>query len=112
MSEQTNYIVNGNGMEQSRRWRRSLTIRLLPPVSVTNRAEPGDLYEVDKSYPDAPYMIQTAIGVDRTLPARTQLSINFVDTRGLTRPAQRDINAPTRTGTSPDRRHDVPPTRA
>jgi hypothetical protein len=39
-------------------------------------------------------MGQMAIGVDRQLPGRTQLSINYVNTRGVHVLRERDINAP------------------
>ena len=42
----------------------------------------------------APYLIQGAIGVDRQLFARTTLSVNFTDTRGVHQFDTRDINAP------------------
>src|ERR1019366_3660096 len=64
----------------------------LPPtslLSIQNQA----IYIVDKNY-RAPYMGQLAIGVDRQLPARTQMSINFVNTRGMHTQRLRDINAP------------------
>jgi hypothetical protein len=72
----------------------------LPPLSllaVQNQA----IYQVDRNY-RSPYMMQYAIGVDRQLPARTQMSVNFIDTRGLHVLRTRDINAPeegTYTGT-------------
>jgi hypothetical protein len=63
----------------------------IPPLSsltLQNQA----LYEIDSRF-RAPYMMQTAAGVDRSLPGRTTLSFNFVDTRGLHVLRERDINA-------------------
>jgi hypothetical protein len=64
----------------------------LPPTSllqVQNQA----IYTVDGSL-RAPYIAQAAIGVDRQLPGKTQLSINYVNTRGVHQLRERDINAP------------------
>jgi hypothetical protein len=64
----------------------------LPPTSllqVQNQA----IYTMDRNL-RAPYMGQLAIGVDRQLPGRTQLSVNYVNTRGVHVLRQRDINAP------------------
>jgi len=58
-------------------------------LQVQNQA----IYTVDKSL-RTPYMGQMAIGVDRQLPGRTQLSINYVNTRGAHALRERDINAP------------------
>jgi hypothetical protein len=46
-------------------------------------------------------MMQTAVGVERQLPGRTQVSVNFVDTRGLHVLRTRDINAPLPDGLRP-----------
>jgi hypothetical protein len=51
------------------------------------------IYTVDPNY-KSPVMMQAAIGVDRQLPWRTQMSVNFVDTRGNHTLRTRDINAP------------------
>jgi hypothetical protein len=58
-------------------------------LQVQNQA----IYEVDKSL-RTPYVGQLAIGVDRQLPGKTQLSINYVNTRGIHVLRERDINAP------------------
>ena len=42
----------------------------------------------------APYMMQSAITVERSLPGRTTLSFNTVDSRGVHTLRTRDINAP------------------
>jgi hypothetical protein len=63
----------------------------LPPLSLLTQTSQA-IYEVDRNL-RAPYMMQSAIGVERSLPGRTTLSFNFVDTRGLHVLRQRDINA-------------------
>src|SRR5262249_19126668 len=42
----------------------------------------------------APYVIQTAIGVDRQLPKNIAISLNYTNTRGVHSLRSRDINAP------------------
>jgi hypothetical protein len=42
----------------------------------------------------APYVIQTAIGIDRQLPKNISISVNYTNTRGLHNLRSRDINAP------------------
>jgi uncharacterized membrane protein YgcG len=42
----------------------------------------------------APYLIQSAIGVERQLFSRTTLAVNFTNTRGVHQFRTRDINAP------------------
>jgi hypothetical protein len=64
----------------------------LPPVSLL-QVENQAIYTVDSSL-RTPYMGQMAIGVDRQLPGRTQLSVNYVNTRGVHVLRTRDINAP------------------
>ena len=66
----------------------------LPPLSVLQGAQVNQaIYTIDPSF-RAPYMTQSALELDRQLPGRTQLSINYVSTRGLHVQRQRDINAP------------------
>jgi hypothetical protein len=50
------------------------------------------IYKVD-AHLQAPYIIQTALSVDRSLPGRTTVSLNFVDTRGVHVLRERNINA-------------------
>jgi hypothetical protein len=64
----------------------------LPPVSLL-QVENQAIYTIDSNL-RAPYEGQLAIGVDRQLPGRTQVSINYVNTRGMHVLRQRDINAP------------------
>ena len=64
----------------------------VPPLSLLT-ATTQATYLVDKNF-RAPYMMQTAIGMERALPGRTTLSLNFVNTRGVHVLRERDINAP------------------
>ncbi len=64
----------------------------LPPTSLL-QVENQAIYTIDRSL-RAPYMGQLAIGVDRQLPGRTQVSVNYVNTRGVHVLRERDINAP------------------
>ena len=64
----------------------------LPPTSLLNLQNQA-IYQIAANF-KAPSMSQLAIGVDRQLPARTQMSVNFVDTRGVHLLRTRDINAP------------------
>ncbi len=63
-----------------------------PPASLL-ALENQAIYRVDPNL-RTPYSSQYAIGVDRQLPARTQVSMNFIDTRGVHVLRTRDINAP------------------
>jgi hypothetical protein len=38
--------------------------------------------------------MQTSVGIERSLPGRTTLSVNYIDSRGVHVARQRDINAP------------------
>jgi len=42
----------------------------------------------------APYMMQSALSVERALPARTSLSVNFINSRGVHVLRERNVNAP------------------
>jgi len=64
----------------------------IPPTSLL-AVENQAIYTVDPHL-RAPYMSQYAVSIDRQLPARTQISVNFVNTRGVHILRQRDINAP------------------
>ena len=65
----------------------------VPPVGLLTAQSNQAIYKIDQNF-HAPYMGQLAIGVDRQLPARSQVSINFVNSRGIHQQRQRDINAP------------------
>ena len=86
---QTNYIISAS--DQNAQAALSYYPNL-PPTSLL-QVENQAIYQTASSY-RAPYVMQTAIGIDRQLPARTQMSMNFIDTRGLHIQRTRDINAP------------------
>ncbi|HXE65053.1 MAG TPA: TonB-dependent receptor [Bryobacteraceae bacterium] len=65
----------------------------IPPTSILTAQTNQALYVLDQNL-RAPYMGQFALEVDRQLPGRTQVSINYVNTRGIHQLRQRDINAP------------------
>lgn len=50
------------------------------------------VYKVDPTFV-APAMLQFAVSMDRSLPGRTSVSVNFVDTRGVHDQRTRSINA-------------------
>ncbi len=53
----------------------------LPPAALLSTQNQA-IYRIDSHF-HAPYQSQIAIGVDRQLPWRTQMSVNFIDTRGV-----------------------------
>ncbi len=55
--------------------------------------ESTSIYQVDPNL-RSPYIIQSAIGIDRQLPKNTTLSVNFMNSRGVHMQLLRDINAP------------------
>jgi hypothetical protein len=86
---QTNYIVTAGTPGAMNALEAYPALPLTSLLQVQNQA----IYTVDSSL-RTPYMGQAAIGVDRQLPGRTQLSINYVNTRGVHQLRLRDINAP------------------
>jgi len=50
-------------------------------------------YAVDKNI-HAPYVAQTAIGIERQLASNTSLAVTFTNTRGIHQLLERDINSP------------------
>ncbi|MGA2714207.1 MAG: TonB-dependent receptor [Bryobacteraceae bacterium] len=97
--EQTNYVVSSGNPNSAAAFLAycpqapdCLTAPGVPSLSSLTVQNQG-IYSLDKSL-RAPYMGQLAIGVDRQLPGRTQVSFNFVNTRGVHTLRLRDINAP------------------
>ena len=64
-----------------------------PTTSLASGLTQQNIYRVDPTL-RAPYMMQTAFGVERALPGRTSLSVNFVNSRGVHQLRTRDVNAP------------------
>jgi hypothetical protein len=66
----------------------------LPPSSLLSTGLlQQNIYRVDPSV-RAPYLMQSAVTLERTLPAKSSLSVNFVNSRGDHVLRTRDINAP------------------
>ncbi len=63
----------------------------IPSTSLLNLQNQA-IYKVDPTYL-APGMMQFAISADRSLPGRSSVSVNFVDTRGIHDQRTRNINA-------------------
>jgi Carboxypeptidase regulatory-like domain len=63
------------------------------PTSLSQYAQSSATYHTD---PDlhAGLQMQTAIGIDRSLPKNMQISVNFTDTRGVHQSQVVDINTP------------------
>jgi len=66
----------------------------LPPSSLLSTGlQQQNIYRVDPSV-RSPYLMQSAVSVERALPARSSLSVNFVNSRGDHVLRTRDVNAP------------------
>ncbi len=65
----------------------------IPIPSLTQYAEASSTFHVDPNL-RAPRQMQTAIGVDRSLPRNMTLSVNFIDTRGVHEFQTVNINTP------------------
>ena len=65
----------------------------IPIPALTQYAEASSTFHVDPNL-RAPRQMQTAIGVDRSLPRNMTLSVNFIDTRGVHQFQTVDINTP------------------
>jgi hypothetical protein len=73
----------------------------LPPSSLLSTGLlQQNIYRVDPSV-RAPYLMQSAATLERSLPARSSLSVNFVNSRGDHVLRNRDINAPMSNGLIP-----------
>jgi hypothetical protein len=65
----------------------------IPPVASLSSTSPLVRYQFDNNL-KAPYIIQSAIGVERQLPGHTTLAVNFLSSRGVHLLLTRNINAP------------------
>jgi len=63
----------------------------IPSTSLLNLQNQA-IYEVDANL-KVPYLMQSALSIERALPGRTSLSVNITDSRGVHQARQRDINA-------------------
>jgi hypothetical protein len=85
---------NGLNQQQIRIFNPDFFLNNIPAIStlqgsVQNQA----IHEVDQNL-RAPYIVQTAIGVERQIGSNTSVAVNFTDSRGLHLLRSRDINAP------------------
>jgi len=65
----------------------------VPPTVAELAAVPSTVYQIDRSL-RAPYVMQSAIGVERQLPRNTTLALTYTNTHGLHQFLTRDLNAP------------------
>src|SRR5208282_500802 len=64
----------------------------IPPVSELSQVA-QTTYEIEKNL-RAPYILQSAITVERQLPKNTTISESYLHSRGLHELREQDINAP------------------
>ena len=65
-----------------------------PPASALAGAlQQQAIYRIDQGL-RSPYIMQTAFSMERALPGRSSLAINYINTRGIHTQRQRNINAP------------------
>lgn len=69
-------------------------------TELADAAVPQSTYRVASDL-RVPYMIQSSIGVERSLPARTTVAVNWVRTRAVNVLRTRNINAPLDSGVRP-----------
>ncbi|HZU26567.1 MAG TPA: carboxypeptidase regulatory-like domain-containing protein [Bryobacteraceae bacterium] len=70
------------------------TLAGLPPLSTLSGFQTSTArYQIARNL-RAPYVIQSAIGIERQLPFSSTLSVNYTNTRGVHQFLTRDINAP------------------
>jgi hypothetical protein len=66
----------------------------IPPMSALSTGlTQQNIYRIDPSV-HAPYMLQAALAVERSLPGKTTLSVNLINSRGDHVLRTRDVNAP------------------
>jgi hypothetical protein len=65
---------------------------VIPPLSMLPLTQQV-VYRIDRNL-QAPYLLQSAIGIDQQIVKRTTLSVNFTNTRGVHQYDTRNINAP------------------
>jgi len=63
------------------------------PTQADLQAAQSRVYQIDHSL-RAPYVMQSAIGVERQLPRNTTLAVTYTNTHGLHQLLTRDVNAP------------------
>ena len=67
---------------------------LIPPIAqIAQFAQTGTVQVIDKHL-RAPYIVQSAIGVERQLPFSTTIAVNYTNSHGVHQFRSEDINAP------------------
>lgn len=69
-----------------------LTFPAVPPIAGLDSS--GQIIHTVSSDLRAPYLIQSSIGVERQLPAKTTVALTYTDSHGLHQLRTRNINAP------------------
>ncbi len=67
---------------------------LIPPISQISQFARGQTIQQISSLLRAPYIMQSAIGVDRQLPHNITVSVNYMNSHGVHQFRSRNINAP------------------
>jgi hypothetical protein len=65
----------------------------IPTVAQISQFNKTQLNEIDPTF-RAPYIIQSAIGVERQLPHNTTVAVNYTNSHGVHELRSRDLNAP------------------
>ncbi len=84
--------IRFNGLNQQDYIIQNPAFLTVPAIS-SLPALPQTVYKLDPTL-RAPYIIQTALGLERQLPKNTVLGVNFIDSHGLHELLARNINAP------------------
>lgn len=67
---------------------------IVPPIETLNTGKPAKIIRQIDGQLRAPYLIQSALGIERQLPFRTSFSATFTRSRGVHILRTRNINAP------------------
>ncbi len=84
--------IRFNGINQQQYIIQNPSFLTVPAIS-SLPALPQTVYKLDSDL-RAPYIIQSALGVERQLPKNTVLGVNFIDSHGMHELLSRNINAP------------------
>jgi hypothetical protein len=88
---QQQYIITNPGFFATTEAALQADLASLPPSALQTASTVH--YEIDPNL-KAPYVLQSAIGIERQLPFNSTLSVNYTNTRGVHQFLTRDINAP------------------
>ncbi|MFL6354592.1 MAG: carboxypeptidase regulatory-like domain-containing protein [Bryobacteraceae bacterium] len=92
-SNQINYVLENPTVYNS-------AFSITPPVSDLHVSSTPQRYEMD-SHLQAPYLMQTVLGVERQLFSHTTVTVNFMNARGVHELRTVNINAPVPTPANP-----------